>query len=204
MRVTTLHAGARGLGTPGQERRYPQGVLRRARPRAVRQARGRHDRHVGGVHQGGDRMLAPGADRLRPLPRAAARAGRGRRGAPRRGARRSLRRGTQAAQGHAVAAAQELLELVAVRLGPLATLQHENKRLYRAYLLKEAMVGVLDCRTDWLAITSRPYASSPSSRSRASSSTRAPRSRRSSVAARSSCRYCPTRWSSRSRASIAP
>lgn len=33
----------------------------------------------------------------------------------------------------------------------LAALQRDNKRLYRAYLLKEAMVGVLDCRADWLA-----------------------------------------------------
>jgi transposase len=33
----------------------------------------------------------------------------------------------------------------------LATLQRDNKRLYRAYLLKEAMVGVLDCRAEWLA-----------------------------------------------------
>jgi transposase len=33
----------------------------------------------------------------------------------------------------------------------LSTLQRENKRLYRAYLLKEAMVRVLDCRIDWLA-----------------------------------------------------
>lgn len=33
----------------------------------------------------------------------------------------------------------------------LATLQRNNKRLYRAYLLKEAMVGVLDCRDEWLA-----------------------------------------------------
>jgi transposase len=33
----------------------------------------------------------------------------------------------------------------------LATLQRDNKRLYRAYLLKEAMVGVLDCRYEWLA-----------------------------------------------------
>lgn len=33
----------------------------------------------------------------------------------------------------------------------LATLQRDNKRLYRAYLLKEAMVGVLDCPAEWLA-----------------------------------------------------
>lgn len=33
----------------------------------------------------------------------------------------------------------------------LASLQRDNKRLYRAYLLKEAMVGVLDCRSEWLA-----------------------------------------------------
>lgn len=33
----------------------------------------------------------------------------------------------------------------------LAMLQRDNKRLYRAYLLKEAMVGVLDCRADWFA-----------------------------------------------------
>lgn len=33
----------------------------------------------------------------------------------------------------------------------LASLQRDNKRLYRAYLLKEAMVGVLDCRIEWLA-----------------------------------------------------
>ena len=33
----------------------------------------------------------------------------------------------------------------------LAMLQRDNKRLYRAYLLKEAMVGVLDCRAEWLA-----------------------------------------------------
>lgn len=33
----------------------------------------------------------------------------------------------------------------------LATLQRDNKRLYRAYLLKEAMVRVLDCRAEWLA-----------------------------------------------------
>jgi len=33
----------------------------------------------------------------------------------------------------------------------LATLQRDNKRLYRAYLLKEAMVRVLDCRDEWLA-----------------------------------------------------
>ena len=30
-------------------------------------------------------------------------------------------------------------------------LQRDNKRLYRAYLLKEAMVGVLDCRDESLA-----------------------------------------------------
>lgn len=33
----------------------------------------------------------------------------------------------------------------------LSSLQRENKRLYRAYLLKEALVGVLDCRAEWLA-----------------------------------------------------
>jgi transposase len=33
----------------------------------------------------------------------------------------------------------------------LATLQRDNKRLYRAYLLKEAMVRVLDCRIEGLA-----------------------------------------------------
>lgn len=33
----------------------------------------------------------------------------------------------------------------------LASLQRDNKRLYRAYLLKEAMVAVLDCRAEWLA-----------------------------------------------------
>ena len=33
----------------------------------------------------------------------------------------------------------------------LASLQRDNKRLYRAYLLKEAMVGVLDCRAEWIA-----------------------------------------------------
>jgi len=33
----------------------------------------------------------------------------------------------------------------------LSSLQRDNKRLYRAYLLKEAMVGVLDCRWEWLA-----------------------------------------------------
>jgi transposase len=33
----------------------------------------------------------------------------------------------------------------------LSALQRENKRLYRAYLLKEAMVRILDCRLEWLA-----------------------------------------------------
>jgi transposase len=33
----------------------------------------------------------------------------------------------------------------------LVALQRDNKRLYRAYLLKEAMVGVLDCRYEALA-----------------------------------------------------
>lgn len=33
----------------------------------------------------------------------------------------------------------------------LSTLQRDNKRLYRAYLLKEALVGVLDCRSESLA-----------------------------------------------------
>ena len=33
----------------------------------------------------------------------------------------------------------------------LSSLQRDNKRLYRAYLLKEAMVGVLDCRYEALA-----------------------------------------------------
>lgn len=33
----------------------------------------------------------------------------------------------------------------------LSKLQRENKRLYRAYLLKEALVGVLDCRDEWRA-----------------------------------------------------
>ena len=33
----------------------------------------------------------------------------------------------------------------------LSSLQRDNKRLYRAYLLKEAMVGVLDCRHEGLA-----------------------------------------------------
>jgi transposase len=33
----------------------------------------------------------------------------------------------------------------------LSQLQRENKRLYRAYLLKEALVRILDCRSDWLA-----------------------------------------------------
>lgn len=33
----------------------------------------------------------------------------------------------------------------------LSSLQRDNKRLYRAYLLKEAMVGVLDCRYEVLA-----------------------------------------------------
>lgn len=33
----------------------------------------------------------------------------------------------------------------------LANLQRDNKRLYRAYLLKDALVRVLDCRSEWLA-----------------------------------------------------
>ena len=33
----------------------------------------------------------------------------------------------------------------------LSSLQRDNKRLYRAYLLKEALVRVLDCRSEWLA-----------------------------------------------------
>lgn len=33
----------------------------------------------------------------------------------------------------------------------LSTLQRENKRLYRAYLLKEALVHVLGCPSEWLA-----------------------------------------------------
>jgi transposase len=33
----------------------------------------------------------------------------------------------------------------------LSSLQRTNKRLYRAYLLKEALVGVLDCASEWLA-----------------------------------------------------
>lgn len=37
--------------------------------------------------------------------------------------------------------------------GRLASLQRENKRLYRAYLLKDALVRVLDCRDEWLART---------------------------------------------------
>jgi transposase len=35
--------------------------------------------------------------------------------------------------------------------GRLSSLQRENKRLYRAYLLKDALVRVLDCRAEWLA-----------------------------------------------------
>jgi transposase len=35
--------------------------------------------------------------------------------------------------------------------GQLSSLQRENKRLYRAYLLKDALVRVLDCRDEWLA-----------------------------------------------------
>lgn len=35
----------------------------------------------------------------------------------------------------------------------LSSLQRENKRLYRAYLLKDALVRVLDCRDEWLART---------------------------------------------------
>jgi transposase len=35
----------------------------------------------------------------------------------------------------------------------LAMLQRQNQRLYRAYLLKEALVAVLDCRWEWLART---------------------------------------------------
>jgi transposase len=37
--------------------------------------------------------------------------------------------------------------------GRLSSLQRENKRLYRAYLLKDALVRVLDCRDEWLART---------------------------------------------------
>ena len=33
----------------------------------------------------------------------------------------------------------------------LANLQRDNKRLFRAYLLKDALVRVLDCRSEWLA-----------------------------------------------------
>jgi transposase len=33
----------------------------------------------------------------------------------------------------------------------LTSLQRDNQRLYRAYLLKEAMVAVLDCTSEWLA-----------------------------------------------------
>jgi len=33
----------------------------------------------------------------------------------------------------------------------LANLQRHNKRLYRAYLLKDALVRVLDCRFEWIA-----------------------------------------------------
>jgi transposase len=33
----------------------------------------------------------------------------------------------------------------------LSQLQRDNKRLYRAYLLKDALVRVLDCRDEWLA-----------------------------------------------------
>ena len=35
----------------------------------------------------------------------------------------------------------------------LASLQRDNKRLYRAYLLKDALVRVLDCKEEWLART---------------------------------------------------
>src|SRR5882757_8077310 len=35
----------------------------------------------------------------------------------------------------------------------LAALQRENKRLYRAYLLKDSLVRVLDCKDEWLART---------------------------------------------------
>ena len=36
-------------------------------------------------------------------------------------------------------------------LNRLSSLQRDNKRIYRAYLLKEALVGVLDCRYETLA-----------------------------------------------------
>lgn len=35
----------------------------------------------------------------------------------------------------------------------LASLQRDNKRLYRAYLLKDSLVRVLDCKDSWLART---------------------------------------------------
>lgn len=35
----------------------------------------------------------------------------------------------------------------------LAALQRDNKRLYRAYLLKDSLVRVLDCKDEWLART---------------------------------------------------
>jgi len=33
----------------------------------------------------------------------------------------------------------------------LSQLRRENKRLYRAYLLKDSLVRILDCRSEWLA-----------------------------------------------------
>ncbi len=51
-----------------------------------------------------------------------------------------------------MAAAQELLEPLAVRPDPaLRCSSAPTKRLYRAYLLKEPLVGVLDCRDEWRA-----------------------------------------------------
>src|SRR5207302_6100625 len=64
------------------------------------------------------RSIAAGADRLRPLSCAAARARCRRRGSSRRGSRRDVRRGAQAAQGDSLAALEKLLEPVAVRLAP--------------------------------------------------------------------------------------
>src|SRR5690606_32507726 len=116
----------------------------RDRTRALRAGPHRDPRYVQSLRQGGHRRLPPGHAGARPLPRPAPRARRARYGAPRRGPRGGRARRQARAQEDALAAAEEPVEPERARGAEAVAAAARQHPPYRAYLLKESLLAVLD------------------------------------------------------------
>ncbi len=141
------------LGRTREERGHRARLLRGAWKRAVCTHRGCHDRHVAGVHRGGVRVGKERADRLRPLPRPAPGAGRAldqvRRAEVRQD--RRPRRTTRAQAIRASPCRRTRGTSTPWSRASSSTSSSTNRRLYRAYLLKETLAAILDRRQPWIA-----------------------------------------------------